>query len=366
MTALLLWSGAAAFAQDLGGTWQGTLSTPNGQIRIVLRVTRAADGSFAGQLFSIDQGAQPRTMSAISLDGRVVRWKVDALSATYEGTLTSDGNAMNGAVTQIAAPQTLNLVRATPQTAWTIPEPPPPPTPMDPAADPGIEVATVRLNVAETRGRGIGWRGATLNVTNYSVMNAITFAYDVHERQVSGGPAWMSTDRFEIVIKPDIPGQPNGRQIRRLIQRVLAERFQLAFHSDKRELAVYAITQPAGTPHKMTEAGAGSNLPTLRYPRAGLLPARNATMTELAQSLQTAVMDRPVINQTTIDGRFDFTLDWMPDETQFASFGTANVTDTGKPNIYEAFREQLGLKLEATRAPADIIVIDKLEKPSDN
>ncbi len=89
-------------------------------------------------------------------------------------------------------------------------------------------------------------------------------------------------------------------------------------------------------------------------------------MTELAQSLQTAVMDRPVINQTTIEGRFDFTLDWMPDETQFATFGRVNVPDTGKPNIYEAFREQLGLRLEATRAPADVIVIDKVEKPSEN
>jgi uncharacterized protein (TIGR03435 family) len=363
---ILIWSGTVVFAQDLAGTWQGTVSAPAGQLRIVLKIARGTEGKFEGQLIAIDQGAQPRTMSAISLDGRVVKWKVDALSATYEGTLTPDGNAMNGAVSQGGTPQTLNLVRPTPQTAWTIPEPAAPPTPMNAAADPGIEVATVRLNPSGTRGRGIGWRGATLNVTNYSVMNAITFAYDVHERQVSGAPDWISADRFDIVIKPDTPGQPNARQVRRLIQRVLAERFQLAFHNEKRELSVYAITQSAGTPHKMTAAGPGSNLPTLRYPRAGLLPARNATMTELAQSLQTAVMDRPVINQTTIDGRFDFTLDWMPDETQFATFGTPNVPDTGKPNIYEAFREQLGLRLEATRAPADIIVIDKLEKPSEN
>ena len=238
---------------------------------------------------------------------------------------------------------------------------------MDPSADPGIEVATVKLSPPGVRGRGIGIRGDTMTVTNYSVMNAITFAYDLHERQVSGGPAWLSTDRFEIVIKPSIPGQPNARQVRRLMQKVLTERFQLTFHNEKRELSVYAITQPAETTHKMTAAGPVANLPTLRYPRAGLLPARNATMTELAQSLQTAVMDRPVINQTKIEGRFDFTLDWMPDETQFASFGQASsLPDTGKPNIYEAFKEQLGLKLEATRAPADILVIEKLEKPSDN
>ena len=362
LIAILCWSGATLHGQDLTGTWQATL----GQARIVLKITRTADGKFEGQLIAIDQGALPRTMTLISQDGRVVKWKVDALSASYEGTFTPDGNTLNGAVTLTAAPQPLNFVRATPQTAWTIPEPTPPPKPMDPAADPGIEVATVKLSPPDVRGRGIGWRGATLNVTNYNLLNAITFAYDVHEQQVSGGPAWKSTDRFEIVIKPDTPGQPNPRQVRRLIQRVLTERFQLAFHTEKREVSVYAITQLPNVPLKMTAAAPGSNLPTLRYPQAGLLPARNATLSELAQSLQTAVMDRPVINLTKIEGRYDFTLDWMPDETQFATFGRVNVPDTGKPNIYEAFREQLGLRLEATRAPAAIIVIDKVEKPSEN
>ena len=361
---LLCSSGATLLGQDLTGTWQGTVVTPTAQVRIVLKITRAADGRLEGQLFPIDQNPQPRTMNPISLDGRVVKWKVDALSATYEGTFT-DANTITGSITQNTA-QPLTFVRATPQTAWVIPEPPAAPVAMAAAADPGIEVATIKLSAPDVRGRGIGYRGATLNVTNYNLLNAITFAYDVHEQQVVGAPAWKSTDRFDIVIKPDTPGQPNGRQIRRLIQKVLTERFQLVFHTEKREMSVYAITQPQGTAHKMTAAAPGSNLPTLRYPRAGQLPARNATMTELAQSLQTAVMDRPVINLTKIEGRFDFTLDWMPDETQFATFGTPNVPDTGKPNIYEAFREQLGLRLEATRAPADIIVIDKVEKPSEN
>ena len=366
ITLVLCCSGATLFGQDLTGTWQGTLTTPAAQVRIVLKITRTADGKFEGQLFSIDHGAQPRTMNPVTLEGRVVKWKFDALSTTYEGTFTADGNTINGTVTQ-NNPQPLAFVRATPQTAWSIPEPPAPPRPMDPAADPGIGVATIKLSPPDIRGRGIGVRGDTVTVTNYNLLNAITFAYDVHEQQIAGAPSWKSTDRFEIVLKPDTPGQPNPRQLRRLIQKVLTERFQLAFHTEKRELSVYTITQPANTTHKMTAATSGANLPTLRYPRAGLLPARNATMIELAQSLQTAVMDRPVINQTKIEGRFDFTLDWMPDETQFASFGTPQqLPDSGKPNIYEAFREQLGLKLEATRAPADILVIEKVEKPADN
>lgn len=366
ITTLLCCTGATLLGQDLAGTWQGTASGP-GQARIVVKLTRAADSKLEGQLFLIDQGAQPRTMSTISVDGRVVKWKLDALSATYEGTLTPEGSAINGTLTQNGSQIGLNLVRPTPQTAWVIPEPTPPPRPMDSTADPGIEVASVKPMATEVRGRGIGVRGDTVTVTNYNLLNAITFAYDLHEQQISGGPAWKSTDRFEMVFKPDTPGQPNPRQLRRLIQKLLSERFQLKFHNEERELSVYAISQPPNTTHKMTAATPGPNLPTLRYPRAGLLPARNATMTELAQSLQTAVMDRPVINLTKLEGRFDFTLDWMADETQFATFGSASqLPETGKPNIYEAFREQLGLKLEAIRAPATIMVIESVEKPSEN
>ena len=79
---------------------------------------------------------------------------------------------------------------------------------------------------------------------NVSVINVITFAYDLHERQVSGGPAWMSTDKFEIAIKPDTPGQPNIQQMKTLFQKALVDRFQLKFHTEKQELSVYAITQP--------------------------------------------------------------------------------------------------------------------------
>ena len=367
MLTLFCGSGATLFGQDLAGTWQGTLTTPAAQLRVVFKINTTADGKFAGQSFSIDQNPQPIPMNAISVQGRTVKWKLDLLGASYEGAFTADGNAINGTMTQGPNPMPLNLSRATPQTAWAIPEPPPPPKPMDPKADPNIEVAPVKLSPSEARGRLYTMRGAQLMAINVTVLNVLTFAYDLHERQVSGGPAWMSADRFEIVIKPDTPGQPNIQQMKLLLQKVLVDRFQLKFHSEKRELSVYAMTLPANTKHKMTESAPGQNLPNLIYPRPGLLPARNATMTDLAQSMQTAVLDRPVVNQTKIEGRFDFTLDWMPDEFQFASFGPRpQLPDNGKPNIFQAFQEQLGLKLESTKAPADVMVIDKVEKPSEN
>ena len=368
LLALVCLAGTSLFAQDLGGAWQGTLSAQGNQLRVVFRVTKAADGKLVGQGFSIDQGGQPIPMSAISVEGRTVKWKLDPLSASYEGTFSPDGNAINGTLTQ-AMPVPLNLVRATPQTAWAIPEPTPPPKPMDLAANPGIEVATVKPSSAETRGRLYTMRGDRMTAINVSVMNLITFAYDLHEQQVSGGQNWMSADKFEIVIKPDTSGQPNINQMKLLLRKVLEERFQLKTHTEKRELTVYAMTLPPNTQHKLTASAAiAGNLPSLLFPRPGLLPARNATMTELSQSLQSAVLDRPVVNRTGIEGRFDFTLDWMPDETQFASFGPPQQQqpDNGKPSIYEAFQQQLGLKLERAKAPADVMVIDKLERPSEN
>jgi len=365
--ALFCWSSATLLRQDLAGTWQGTLTTSASKLRLVFKISTGADGKFTGQGFSIDQTGQPIAMNLISLDGRTVKWKLDSLNASYEGAFAADGNTVNGTFTQGPSPRPLNLSRATPETAWAIPEPPPPPKPMDPAVDPGIEVATVKPSPPGTQGRGLGVQGGQLRANNYNVLDAITFAYDLHERQISGGPVWLSTDRFEIVIKPDIPGQPNPQQVRRLIQKALTERFQLQFHSEKRELSVYAITLPANTKHKLTESAPGQNLPDLRFTRLGLLPARNATLDGLAQALQRSVFDRPVINQTKIEGKYDFTLDWMPDQFQFPTAGAARqLPDNGKPNIYQAFQEQLGLKLEATKASADVFIIDKVERPSEN
>jgi uncharacterized protein (TIGR03435 family) len=354
-----------AFGQDLVGTWQGTLKTPAASLRVVFKIARGADEKLSGQGFSIDQGGQSIPMNAITSEGRTVKWKIDAISASYEGTF-GDNDTINGTMTQ-GQPVPLNLTRATPQTAWAIPEPPPAPKPMDPNANPGIEVSTVKPSPPEARGRLYTMRGQQLMAINVTLLNVITFAYDVHERQVSGGPAWMSTDRFEIVVKPDTPGQPNIAQMKKIFQKAIAERFQLKFHTEKRELSVYAISQPANTAHKLSASAPGRNLPNLIFPRAGLLPAQNATLDEFAQVMQTAVMDRPVVNQTKIEGRFDFTLDWRPDEFQFASFGPPQqFPDNGKPNIFQAFQEQLGLKLEATRAPADVLVIDQAERASDN
>lgn len=96
------------------------------------------------------------------------------------------------------------------------------------------------------------------------------------------------------------------------------------------------------------------------------LPARNATIGKFASVLQRAALMRPVIDQTGITGRWDFDLEFLPDESQFGGLGLKTDPDHPVPGLFAAVREQLGLKLEATRSRVDTLVVDKAEKPSEN
>jgi uncharacterized protein (TIGR03435 family) len=102
----------------------------------------------------------------------------------------------------------------------------------------------------------------------------------------------------------------------------------------------------------------------------GVLPASNATMQDFAGLLQSAVLDRPVVDQTGLTGRWDFTLSWTPDESQFVGMGIKVPAPSDKPDappgLFTAIQEQLGLKLDSIKAPVDVLVIDHVEKPSAN
>jgi uncharacterized protein (TIGR03435 family) len=117
-------------------------------------------------------------------------------------------------------------------------------------------------------------------------------------------------------------------------------------------------------------AGDPNGLPSLLFRGLGALPVRNATLADFAGVMQAAVLDRPVVDQTGLTGRYDFTLTWTPDETQFASMGVRVPPPTGDPSaapgLFTAIQEQLGLKFDSTKAPVEVIVVDRVERPSDN
>jgi uncharacterized protein (TIGR03435 family) len=268
-------------------------------------------------------------------------------------------------------PLPLNLVRTTPATAWAIPEPPPPPKRMKADAKPAFEVATIKPSNPDQRGKGITVRGNRILTINTSASDIMTFAYGIHRRQIVNAPAWFETEKFDITGEPDTEGLPNDAQIKGMIQKLLADRFHLQFHREKRELPAYAITV-AKTGAKLTKsAGDPNGLPGLGFRALGNLVVNNATMTDFAGLLQGAVLDRPVVDQTGLQGRFDFTLLWTPDQSQFASMGTpvpAPATDdpNAPPDLFTATVQQLGLRLESTKAPVEVFAIDTIEKPTAN
>lgn len=366
--AVLLPAMLGAQTPDITGSWQGTLANGGRELRIIAKIFKD-DGALKGLFYSIDQGPGGLATGTMTLQGSAFTFTIPGLGGTYQGTLSPDGNAITGTWAQGSTPAPLNLVRATPQTAWAIPEPPPPPKAMAANANPSFEVATIKPSRPDFQGRGVVVRGRQFNILNYTLGNMLAVAYGIHERQIVNAPTWLTSDRFDITGTPDGEGQPSLDQWRVMLQKLLADRFKLAFHREKRELSVYAIIIGKTGNHKLTKSEGNPNgPPTLYFRGHGNLPARNATMAEFAGAMQNAVLDRPVIDQTGITGRYDFTLTWTPDEFQYANDPPrppAPETNPA-PGLFTAIQDQLGLKLETTKAPAEVFVIDKADKPSEN
>jgi hypothetical protein len=114
-------------AQDLSGNWQGTLKTPNKDLRIILNFSKGDKDGWNAKMYSIDQGGQPINASSVAKQGTAIKIAVDMIGGTYEGKISDDGNSISGTWTHGPTPMALILVKATPETAWEIPAPPPPP-----------------------------------------------------------------------------------------------------------------------------------------------------------------------------------------------------------------------------------------------
>jgi uncharacterized protein (TIGR03435 family) len=367
--ALVTLSAGTSFAQDMTGTWQGTLQAGK-ELRIVIKISRTDTEALKAVMYSIDQSGQGISASAITLQGSTLKMSVAGIGGTYEGKLSADANSITGTWTQGPSPLPLNLKRATSETAWTIPDPPARLKPMPADANPVFEVATIKPSKPGTPGKGFGVRGRHFSTKNTSVSDIITFAYGVHARQITGGPAWLETDKYDLDAQPDGEGQPNDKQWKTMVQKLLADRYKLTFHREKKELSVYAIVVGKTGPKLTKSEGDPNGLPALFFRRLGMLPARNATIADFAGLMQAAVLDRPVVDQTGLPGRYDFTLTWTPDEFQFGGQVANTPAPPGNaeapPDLFTAMQQQLGLKFESTKAPAEVLAIDHVEKPSEN
>jgi uncharacterized protein (TIGR03435 family) len=366
-------SGNALLAQNLTGTWQGALKVPqapNGELRIVMKVSTTDADALKAVMYSIEQGGMPAN-GALTRQGSSIKIDVAAIGGVYEGKVSSDGNTITGTWSQGPNPLALVLTKANATTAWTIPEPPPPAKPMV-ASDPAFEVATIKPAKPDAQGKGINVNpSGQFSTRNTSLGDLITFAYGLHARQIVNGPSWIDTDKFDIAAKPEVAGMPNDKQVKTMVQKLLAERFKLTSHRDKRELTAYTITVGKGGPKLKASEGDPNGLPGLGFRGLGSMIARNATIVDMAGLFQIMVLDRPVVDQTGLTKRYDFQLNWTPDDSQFGGRGGAAppapaANGDVPPDLYTAIQQQLGLKMDSVKAPVDVMVIDHVEKPSDN
>jgi len=354
-------------AQDLSGNWQGTLHAGK-DLRIIVRLTKD-DSRLKAVMYSIDQGGQPIDTTGVALQGTVFKFTVPSVNGTYEGKLSADAKFITGTWRQ-GQSLPLTLVRATPETAWEIPAPPTPLKPMAADVDPAFEVATIKPSDPNVPGNWFSVKGRNYTTHNISLAGLIESAYGVHAKQIVNGPDWFDKDTYDLNAVPDGEGQPSDKQWNTMMQKLLADRFKLTFHHEQRELPVFTLTVGKDGTKNMAENTSGGPLPSLFFQGAkgGIsLPARNATMKDFTGLLQEVVLDRPVVDQTGLKGRYDFTLKWAPDDSQFGGHvPTASDDPSAPPSLFTALQEQVGLKLESTRTAVDVLVIDHVEKPSPN
>jgi uncharacterized protein (TIGR03435 family) len=237
-----------------------------------------------------------------------------------------------------------------------------------------FEVATIKPAPPEEQGRFIRMESAhRFFAKNYTLKGLVGAAYNLTPRAISGGASWTDSDKYDVLAATPGEVRPNLDEQMAMLRNLLADRFQLTFHRERKELSVYALSV-AKTGSKLKESTAPPDgLPELinviTPEKEGgyriVLPARNATMAQFASMLQRAVFDRPVVDQTSLTGKYDFDLEWHPDESQFGGNIPGN-PDSSKPDLFSALQQELGLRLEATKGVVEALAIDRVEKPSDN
>jgi uncharacterized protein (TIGR03435 family) len=242
------------------------------------------------------------------------------------------------------------------------------------SADAALEfdVATIKPSNPSTPGKQFMAKGHQFITINTTLNDMITFAYGVHTREIAGGPGWMQSEKYDLDGKFAGVADPDDRQWTRMIQRLLTDRFKLTFHREPRELSVFVLTVGKDGPKLKKSEADPTSLPGIGFRGFGNMPVSNATMADFAAMMQGAVLDRPMIDRTGLSGRFDFVLQWTPDDSQFPGLRPPGATlpagDTpgAPPDLFRAVQEQLGLKLDATKAPVEVLIIDHVERPSAN
>jgi bla regulator protein blaR1 len=271
-------------------------------------------------------------------------------------------------------------------------------------AGPTFEVASVKANKSgDKRTMMQAQPGGRLTATNVPLRVLIGNAYRLQDFQLIGGPDWIASERFDIVAKatgdvpPAPPGGPPG-SMQFMLQALLADRFKLVVHQETRELAIYALVVARsdgklGSQLRPSTVDCEARVAAIRAgnvhppnPQSGERPmcgirsspakivAGTYPLSQLANAVSPFVQ-RKVVDRTGLAGNFDFDLSWTPDLSQGSPGGrpfsepplvNGQVVDLNGPSIFTALQEQLGLKLDSQKDPVDVLVIDHVERPTEN
>jgi uncharacterized protein (TIGR03435 family) len=229
-----------------------------------------------------------------------------------------------------------------------------------PAERPAFEVASVRPG--QPGKEAIDHVPGSLTMRNVRLTAAIAWAYDAQDYQVSG-PAWINDTRFDIAAKAGSPAPP--AELRKMLQTLLAERFQLTLHRQPKDLAALVLTVGKNG-HKL-QAVEEEGSPSFQTGKMSLT-GKGATLNQLTAFLSRELRI-PVIDQTGLAGRFNYFLD-------IGSYVTEEMRRSGSPDggpppdapgiVAQAIQAQLGLKMDSKKAPVEMLVVDRVEKPTEN
>lgn len=264
-------------------------------------------------------------------------------------------------------------VSASPETA-------PPPQ----AARHAFDVATIkRSDTQNPHPPSVEVTPDRFQATGMTLKELIKVAWDLNygaDDQVSGGPPWVSNTRFDLDAKEDaalaaeiakLPRQQRGEQVRAMLRDLITQRFRLQLHHETRQLAVYQLVVAKGGPKLLPAAESvtpqDSGKPDkpsrwVRFAGVGELQGYSADISTLVTtlSMQPEIGGRLVLDKTGLTGNYDFTLKWTPDI--FLDQPSAN----SGPSLFTALQEELGLRLDAAKAPVDSLIIDRVSPPSEN
>lgn len=237
-------------------------------------------------------------------------------------------------------------------------------------ATPSFEVATIKPTNEDLVGAAYGMQGHVFSTRNTSLSYLLAYSNDMQQNQIIGAPAWADTEKFDIKAEPDILGQPSHQQLNSMVQKLLADRFRLTCHREKRELPAYVLVLDSPILKIAKSDGDPAGTPSFSFHGFGKIVVTNSTITDFVHLLQVFVLDRPVVDQTGLTGRYNFTLTWTPDDSQYFRIGMKPVqpsaTADAPPDLFAAISQQMGMKLHAAKVPVDVLVIDHVEKPSAN